>query len=145
MSGERWGLLRVLYPPCEVDPDGTIELPPGAAVKVGKSPVLAPTVDHALGLYPIEVWDDLTRRFDSLGELRYEARLLLQLVKSNAVKVEISEGNRIRVPEQLLHLGHLGDSVLTASMEDHFELWSPEVWSDRDTAVQNDASTHDVA
>ncbi|HEV3312293.1 MAG TPA: hypothetical protein VG815_17410 [Chloroflexota bacterium] len=135
----------MLYPPCNVDPDGTIELPPGAAIKVGQTPVLAPTVDHALGLYPIEIWDDLTRRFDSLGDLRYEARLLLQLVKSNAVKIDISESNRILIPEQLLRLGQLGDRVLTVSTEDHFELWSPEIWFDRDADARNDASTHDVA
>jgi MraZ protein len=130
VSGDRWGKLFLLYPQCSFDEWGYLRLEPKLACKVSPEPVLAPTLDGALGIYGPWEWGQVVKQLERLPDLRYEARILVELVSSNAVSVECDAEGRIRVPDFLRRLTHINSEVLLVSAADHVELWNPPTWHD---------------
>ena len=144
MCGGRWGRLLMVYPQCAIEGDNSVRLPATACAKVGQSPVLAPTLDLGLAIYSQDAWDDLSERRELLPDLRYEAKLLLRLVRSNASRAEFAQPGAIRIPPALQRLAHLAGDVLVVSAEDHIQLWNPEIWQSRESSGRL-SSQHDVA
>jgi len=135
----------MLYPQCALDPDGYLVLPYEARCKVGPAPIIAPTMDHALGLYRPEAWSRLVAQFEALPDLRYEARLLVELLRSNASETVIGTDDMIRIPTPLRRLAHIDEQVLVVSAEDHIQIWNPQLWQGKCSESYTMSRSHGVA
>jgi len=104
---------------------------------------LAPGLQHGLRLYPAADWARRLSAMEALPNLRYEAKLMIQLMRSNAIEVAIGPEREILIPLFLRQLGRLKEQVLVVSGRDHVEIWNPDTWIRHDQPV--DAVAHGVA
>lgn len=145
MDRHRWGNFVVLYPLSQIDPLGQCKLPPSSGVKVGPGTVLAPTLNRSIGVYSSAKWGQVEDELSALPDLRHEAGLLVDLVRSNAIQARIDQLNRVWIPEFLRRLANLDEHVLLVSASDHLEIWNPERWHAQRTKAEPRRRSHVVA
>jgi MraZ protein len=69
------------------------------------------------------------------------ARLLRRLIFSNAELVEVDKIGRILIPQFLREAGNLDGDAVIVGMSDHFEIWSPQLWTMQSTLMQDSEPT----
>ena len=136
VRGDRWRGLRVFRDEVTLAPSGLLELPADACSRLGATAVLAPGLEAELRLYAPRDWEAQMARVDALPDLRQEARLMVQLLRSNAMTVDIGHDRVLSIPPHLQRLGRLKSQVLVVSAGGHVELWDPQAWIRRDQEVE---------
>jgi MraZ protein len=78
--------------------------------------------------------------YDRLAEMNIadaSARLLRRLILANAYQVEVDKAGRILLPQNLrTFIGLNGEAVIVGQGE-YFEVWSPAVWYEQITKMQD--------
>lgn len=135
----------VLHDEVSLSPDGSLTAPPQLLKRLATNDaVLTPLAEGGLGLYPQAAWEFAVAEFDRLPDVRQEARLMIDLMRSNTSACQVGKGGRIEVPPALRRLAGLDELVLVVAARDHLQLWDPQTWARR---ARPDAQSrvHDVA
>jgi MraZ protein len=143
VTGDRWHGLRLLQGQVPIDAVGGFALPDGAAKRLGPAAVLTAGEGPCLHIYPAGAWEQHLSCLNSLPDVRPEARLLIQLVQSNAVTVRIPTDCAVVLPLFLRGVTGLEDQALVVSADDRIELWDPGRWKSQHR--ESDSLRHGVA
>ena len=77
-------------------------------------------------------------RIEAMNLADPTARLLRRLILSNAYPVEADKIGRILVPQNLrAFLGIENGELVVAGQGEYFEVWTPALWSEQMTQLQN--------
>jgi MraZ protein len=77
-------------------------------------------------------------RIESMNLADPTARLLRRLILSNAYPIESDKVGRILVPQNLrAFLGVENGELIVAGQGEYFEVWTPALWNDQMTELQN--------
>jgi MraZ protein len=69
------------------------------------------------------------------------ARLLRRVILGNALQVTLDSAGRILLTSNLREFAGLKNEVVFVGQGDFFEIWSPDLWQEQETQV-NDAETN---
>jgi MraZ protein len=97
--------------------------------------------DHNLIVYPPEVFDRISQRVSRISMTDPNARNLRRLIFSSAEHVSVDKIGRILIPQFLREAGKFDGEVIIVGMGDHFELWSPELWTGQSALLQDNEPT----
>ena len=84
--------------------------------------------NQALWLWPEKTFEQMAGAMDASLLPADEMMEFEELLFSQAARLEMDKAGRIRLPERLMQLGGLTQSVMVLGVKDHLELRDPKQW-----------------
>ena len=97
--------------------------------------------DRNLLVLPPAVFQIIYDRLMSMSLTDPTSRLLRQVILGNAMQVVPDGAGRILLSQNLRDYAGLKDGVVFVGQGDHFEVWAPDVWQERQALI-NDAAAN---
>ncbi|MGC9350233.1 MAG: division/cell wall cluster transcriptional repressor MraZ [Anaerolineae bacterium] len=94
--------------------------------------VLTRGLDRCLVVYPIDVWEEISRKVTSLPITDPRGRALRRVFFAEAVNTELDGQGRVLIPERLRDYAglQLSSEVSIVGLDRFIELWSPTRWEE---------------
>jgi MraZ protein len=108
-------------------------LPEGAFIIQG--------LDRNLMVLPPDVFKVVYDRLMAMSLTDPSARLLRRIILGNALQFTLDGAGRVLVSQNLRTYASLEGEVVFVGQGDYFEIWSPALWQEQETLV-NDAETN---
>jgi MraZ protein len=108
-------------------------LPEGAFIIQG--------LDRNLMVLPPDVFKVVYDRLMAMSLTDPSARLLRRIILGNALQFTLDGAGRVLVSQNLRTYASLESEVVFVGQGDYFEIWSPSLWQEQETLV-NDAETN---
>jgi len=103
--------------------------------------VVVQGLDRNLMVLPPDVFQILYDRLMAMSLTDPAARQLRHIILGNALPVVPDGAGRILLSQNLRDYAGLKDGVVFVGQGDHFEVWAPEVWQERQALI-NDAAAN---
>ena len=97
----------------------------------GEGFYLVPGPNGALWLWPQRTFEQMAGAMDQSLLPGEEMMEFEDLLFSQAARLEIDKSGRVRLPDRLLRLAGIGQSVVILGVKDHLELRDAEEWRAR--------------
>jgi len=99
--------------------------------------------DKNLMLLTTQSFDEIYQRVNRLSMTSEIARKLKRLIFSNANQVDVDKAGRILIPQYLRSAAVLDGEAMVVGVGDYVEIWSPILWEDQITQLQDaEANAH---
>lgn len=89
------------------------------------------TEERCLLLYPLQEWETIQQKIESLPSYNKAVRRLQRLLIGHATDIEMDGSGRILVPGPLREHAHLGKKVILLGQGNKFEVWDEDYWQQR--------------
>jgi MraZ protein len=113
-----------------LDDKGRLAVPARFREDLGDGVVITRGFDRCLMGFPRAVWTRLAEQVSNLSLGQGEARNLRRLLFSGAADIMLDRQGRILIPQNLREYAGLGEQVIVAGLNTHFEIWSNERWQE---------------
>jgi len=123
-----------------LDDKGRLAIPSRFREELGDGVVITRGFDRCLMGFPRAAWEQLAQRVSGLSLGQGEARTLRRLIFSGASDAVLDRQGRILIPQNLREYAGLGDQVIVAGLNTHFEIWAAERWNDVIASLDTNAS-----
>lgn len=122
--------------PCKVDAKGRFLMPAGLlkqfpAEHKERVVVSADIFSKNLIIYPIDTWDKLMTRLESLGEFKRENEEFIDYFMSGTSEVELDGNKRLLIPKFLMEYASVKSDIIITSAINKLKIWTPESKSER--------------
>lgn len=97
--------------------------------------VLPSTVERCLCVYPIKTMAHRLQKLQQLSETDETAQNNMREISANANLVPWDAQGRIRIKDNLLEYAHLVSEVVLVGVFTRFELWSPDLWKQKQPVI----------
>jgi MraZ protein len=124
-----------------MDDKGRLAVPARFREELGDGVVITRGFDRCLMGFPKTVWETLAQQVSGLSLGHGEARNLRRLLFSGAADITLDRQGRILIPQNLREYAGLGEQVIIAGLNTHFEIWSSERWREVLDALDINGST----
>lgn len=111
-----------------IDQKKRIAIPAKMRKALGKKAVITTGLDNCLVIYPIQEWEKLTKKLESLPNGQVDARGLARIMLSGAVDVELDKLGRILIPDYLKNYASLEKNVAIIGLSNRIEIWNEQKW-----------------
>ena len=113
-----------------LDDKGRLAVPARFRDDLGDGVVITRGFDRCLMGFPRSVWTTLAQQVSNLSLGQGEARNLRRLLFSGAADVMLDRQGRILIPQNLREYAGLGEQVIVAGLNTHFEIWANARWNE---------------
>jgi MraZ protein len=113
-----------------LDDKGRLAIPSRFREELGDGVVITRGFERCLMGFPRTIWEQLAQRVSALSLGQGEARNLRRLLFSGAADVMLDRQGRILIPQNLREYAELGDQVIVAGLNTHFEIWATTRWNE---------------
>ncbi len=113
-----------------MDDKGRLAVPSRFREELGEGVVITRGFDHCLMGFPRPIWELLAQQVSTLSLGQGETRKLQRLLFSGAADITLDRQGRILLPQNLREYAGLGEQVIIAGLNKHFEIWSRDRWRD---------------
>lgn len=79
-------------------------------------------------LFPLQEWEPIEKKLNSLSSFNAQSRSLQRLLVGNAADLELDATGRILLPPMLREFAGLDKSVVLVGQGTKFELWNESSW-----------------
>ena len=90
---------------------------------------IAPGQQGALWLWPEKTFEQMAEATELTPIPNEDLLEYEQLLYSQASRVELDRTGRIRIPERMLRIAELQNTVVVLGVKDHLEIRDPDVWA----------------
>jgi transcriptional regulator MraZ len=111
-----------------MDDKGRLAIPARFREALGDGVVITRGFDRCLMGFPRAIWEPLAEQVSGLALGQGEARNLRRLLFSGAADIMMDRQGRILIPQNLREYAGLGEQVIVAGLNTHFEIWTGERW-----------------
>jgi len=111
-----------------MDDKGRLAIPARFREALGEGVVITRGFDRCLMGFPRAIWETLAQQVSGLSLGQGEARNLRRLLFSGAADIMMDRQGRILIPQNLREYAGLGEQVIVAGLNTHFEIWTGERW-----------------
>jgi MraZ protein len=122
-----------------LDEKKRLSIPAKFRKELGKKAILTRGLDNCLVLYPLQEWQKLTKKLESLPLSRSEARGFLRMMLSGAVDVSFDKLGRILIPEYLKEYAGLEKNVAIIGLSNRIEIWDEQKWREYKGKIEKEA------
>jgi MraZ protein len=111
-----------------MDDKGRLAIPARFREELGEGVVVTRGFDRCLMGFPRTMWEKLSQQVSGLSLGQGDARNLRRLLFSGAADIQLDRQGRILIPQNLREYAALGEQVIVAGLNTHFEIWARERW-----------------
>ncbi len=115
---------------CKIDPKGRMRLPSGLISQLGEREsytfVINRGFENCLMLYPIEVWEEISKRINQLNTYGRKEREFVRYFYRGASKITMDGADRILLTKGLLDYAGIDKEVILSAFNDSIEIWSKD-------------------
>jgi transcriptional regulator MraZ len=123
------------------DDKGRLTIPAKFRILPEEGAYVVQGFDRNLMVLPPDVFQILYERVMAMSITDPTARLLRRVILGNALQVAPDSAGRILIAPNLREFAGLEGEVVFVGQGDYFEIWSPALWNEQETLV-NDAETN---
>jgi MraZ protein len=131
----------------KIDAKGRLKLPVDLLRQIPdetkNSYVLNKGLDNCLRLYPIQLWNQITKELGRLSTFRTSEREFLRFFYQGATNIELDSSDRILIPKRLQEKVSIQSDVVILAYHDTIEIWSSEVYNNTIKEPENFADMAD--
>jgi MraZ protein len=99
--------------------------------------VLPSSIEPCLNVYPARELARRMQKVDSMSEVDVEAQNNIRELSMNANFLPWDAQGRIRIDDHLLNFAKLESEVVLVGVLARFEIWSPEIWKQKQSTSIN--------
>jgi MraZ protein len=96
--------------------------------------------DRNLMIMTTEAFETITQRVRQMSITDPRSRLLRRLIFSSGERVDVDKAGRILIPQFLRNAAGLDGEAMIVGVGDYFEIWSPELWAEQASQLQDSES-----
>ena len=103
-------------------------------VMVASEGRLVVTIDmreSCLLVYPLNEWETVQAKLESLSNINPQARLLQRLLIGHATDLELDSAGRLLLPAMLRNYASLEKKLVLVGQGNKIEIWSADHWQNR--------------
>lgn len=119
-----------------IDTKGRLTLPARFRGELAKGVVVTRGLDGCLFVYPVDEWEKLANKINSLPLTQKNARTLARLIYSGASDCMPDKQGRILLPSYLRDFGALDGETVIIGLHTRLEIWNPERWQEVKSEVE---------
>jgi MraZ protein len=117
-----------------MDPKGRVAMPARYREHLmdasgGRIVATVSVFEPCLWLYPIQEWEQVRAKLQTLPTANAESRRILRLLLGHATDLELDGSGRILLPQVLRDFAQLDKQVSLVGQINKFELWSDDAWA----------------
>ena len=113
-----------------IDQKKRLAIPSKFRKALGKRAVVTRGLDSCLVVYPIEEWNKMAKKLESLPTGQADARNFARIMLSGAVDVALDTLGRILIPDYLKNYASLKRNVAVLGLSNRIEIWDEEKWQE---------------
>ena len=118
---------------CTMDAKGRIRVPSGLLKQLGEEGqafVINKGFEKQLTLYPLSLWDETVKGFESLNEYDNDTRHFIRRFHNGATHVEIDDQSRILIPKRLAEYAKIEKDVILYAFRGKIEIWDAALYEE---------------
>lgn len=113
-----------------IDEKKRLSIPSKFRVELGKKAVLTRGLDNCLVIYPLNEWQKLAQKLESLPTGKINARDFIRIILSGAVEILLDKLGRILIPDHLKKYAFLKKNVVIIGLSNRIEIWDERRWKE---------------
>jgi MraZ protein len=111
-----------------IDTKGRLTLPAKFRGELAKGVVVTRGLDGCLFVHPVDEWQELAKKINSLPLTRKDARTLARLIYSGASDCTPDKQGRILLPSYLREFAGVDGETVIIGLHNRLEIWNPQRW-----------------
>ena len=121
-----------------IDEKGRLIIPSKIRNDLGKKFILTRGIEHCLYVYPIETWNEIAKKIESLPFTKKDARDFARFFLSGATVAEFDSLGRVNITSPQISYANITKDCVIVGVGERLEIWSSEDWKTfMDSAVKN--------
>lgn len=112
-----------------VDTKGRLIIPSKFRDQLGERCIITRGIDQCLFIYPMEEWETLLCKINSLPVNRKDARQFSRFFLSGACECEFDKQGRINLSTPLMSYAALIKDCVIIGVSNRIEIWEKDKWS----------------
>ena len=129
--GSKWGVVEHMFLGeylHNIDSKGRLTLPAKFRGELARGVVVTRGFEGCLVVYPVDEWEKLTQKIDSLPHTQKDARMLARLLYSGAGDCIPDKQGRVLLPTYLREFASVDGETMIIGLHNRLEIWNPERW-----------------
>lgn len=111
-----------------LDAKGRLIVPVKFRDSLGDTFVVTRGLDHCLFAYPMDEWQTVQAKLNTLPLTKADARAFVRFFFSGATECEVDKQGRIMLPSNLREYAEMDKEVVVVGVSTRVELWSTSRW-----------------
>ena len=111
-----------------IDEKKRLAIPSKFRKSLSKEAVITRGIDNCLVIYPLNEWEKVARKLESLPSGQGDARGFARIMLSGAASAELDKMGRILIPDYLKKYADLKKNVSVIGLSNRIEIWDEEKW-----------------
>ncbi len=123
-----------------VDSKGRLTIPVRYREMLEDGAYITQGFDNNLMVMTTSAFETISQHVKQMSITDPRARLLRRLIFSSGERVDVDKAGRILIPQFLRNIAGLDGEAVVVGVGDYFEIWSPDLWAEQATQLQDSAS-----
>ena len=123
-----------------IDEKGRLIVPSKFREELGDKFIITRGIENCLFVYPMENWNKITQKLETLPFTRKDARQFVRFFLSGATTAEFDKQGRVNITTPLISYAKLQKECVIIGTGDRLEIWSLEDWNDFFNSAQDNMS-----
>ncbi len=139
--GKKWGdfMLMGEYHH-NIDEKNRLIIPSKFRYELGEKFIITRGLDGCLFVYPINEWNKIIEKLNTLPFTKKDARAFLRFFLSGATECVFDRQGRVVIQSSLADYAHITKECVIIGVNDRLEIWSREYWDKFLTSNNDDLS-----
>lgn len=128
-GGEKWGIFMFMGEyHHSIDDKGRLIIPSKFRTELGDKFVITRGIENCLFAYPIERWETIVHKLESLPFTKKDARNFTRFFLSGATVAEFDKQGRINITSPLITYASIQKDCVVIGTGDRLEIWAKDAW-----------------
>ena len=111
-----------------IDDKGRLIIPAKFRAELGDKFIITRGIENCLFAYPIERWETIVHKLESLPFTKKDARNFTRFFLSGATVAEFDKQGRINITSPLINYASIKKDCVIIGTGDRLEIWSKDAW-----------------
>ena len=111
-----------------IDDKGRMIIPAKLRDHLGSTFIMTRGLDQCLFVYPMDQWEKLEQKLQSLPLMKADARAFTRFFFSGASECEWDKQGRVNIPNHLREYAKLEKECMVVGVQNRVEVWSKDAW-----------------
>ncbi len=111
-----------------IDDKGRLIIPSKFRTELGDKFVITRGIENCLFAYPIERWETIVHKLESLPFTKKDARNFTRFFLSGATVAEFDKQGRINITSPLITYAGIQKDCVVIGTGDRLEIWAKDAW-----------------